>query len=596
MASGEPSIRRVSTGPHRRVSIGAVARSPALVGGSALALIGVLSWPLLFSSSSFSILWLEHLWLVWQQSLAIRADHLPSFFVNYQYGVLYPHYAFYGGTLYALTGTLALALGNAPLEAYVLTYLLAFAAAYGGWYWLGRSFGLGRWWAQAPGLLFVTSCYYLTLVYARGDWPELIGVSMIPLMLAAGLSVLRAERLHTWPALALTASCVVFFGSHSLTVVWGTATIALTALAIVLCVPQARRELTRAGVLRVAGLAVPALLLSAWFLLPAAAYESKTYISTAYPLWRTELQNTLHLVSAGNLFTLSRATLFTPGTDYPLALPVLAIAWALVSLAMVLRRGLRGPWTRVLVICSALTLLFTVMMTHPGLILVLPRALATLQFTFRLESYVLLALSGTVLAILVLAESGPLKLRLWAWALVPVLAVSLVGAIQQVDAHPKAANRYEIFGKLTRIELRDYLDADLPVLNDPHGRPPEIVFAPTAVRDNRISTVVHLHPGQLVYTNLQGFPSLVHVTGARIVGLNQDGYDVLAVGPETHTAPQRTASGGPSKPTETISVSPADPLPVALGRVLTLGALAALIAQFATLAIRRRRRPDDSPP
>ena len=137
--------------------------------------------------------------------MAIKANHLPSLFLNYPYGVLYPEYAFYGGTLYALTGTLSLALGNTPVATYVLTYLLGFAAAYGGWYWIARMVGLGRWWSHVPGLVFITSAYYLTLIYARGDWPEYIAVSTIPLMVASGLSVLRADRLRLWPALVLDA-------------------------------------------------------------------------------------------------------------------------------------------------------------------------------------------------------------------------------------------------------------------------------------------------------------------------------------------------------------------------------------------------------
>jgi hypothetical protein len=38
----------------------------------------------------------------------------------------------------------------------VLTYVLGFAAAYGGWYWLSRMFGVGRWLAHVPGIVFVT--------------------------------------------------------------------------------------------------------------------------------------------------------------------------------------------------------------------------------------------------------------------------------------------------------------------------------------------------------------------------------------------------------------------------------------------------------
>jgi hypothetical protein len=593
--SRERSIRRISVGPSRRVAIGTVARSPILVGGSALLLIGVLAWPLLFSSSFFTGDWIDQLWFIWQQGLAIRANHLPTLFLNYPYGVFYPHYAFYGGTLYALTGTLSIVLGDAPVETYVLTYLLGFAAAYGGWYWLARSFGLGRWWAQVPGLVFITSSYYLTLIYARGDWPEFIGVSMIPLMVAAGLSVLRADRLHGWPALALAVSGVFFFGSHSLTMVWGSTTIAVVGLAILVCVPRARRALTRAGLIRVAGLLVPALLVSAWFLLPAATYESSTFISAEYPRWQGLLRGTMSLVSVRHLFTLSRASASTPGAAFALSLPILVIAWALVSIVILLRGGLRRAWTRVLLICATSTAFFIVLMTHAGLILALPRAYATLQFSYRLESYVLLALSGTVLAILVLAKSGGREMRLWTWLLPPVLIVSVIGAIQQADAHPEVPHRYAEFSKMYKSSapgagevLSDYVDVNLPVLNDPHGPPPEVNFTPTAVHDNRISKVVHLQPGQLVYTNLQGPPSLVHITGAKIAGITPVGYDVLVIG-NPSTAQPSASKGSASSPTETISLSPAHPLPVALGQVLTVGAVVALIAQFLALGVRRRR-------
>ncbi len=599
----ESTIRRLAIGPVKRVSVAPVVRSPVLVGGAAVLLIVVLSWPVVFSSATFNGDWMGQVWFLWQQSLAIRADHVPSLFLNYPYGVFYPHFAFYGGTLYALTGTLSLALGNAPIETYDLTYLLGFAAAYGGWYWLARMAGVGRWAAHVPGLVFVTSSYYLTEIYARGDWPELIGVSAMPLMVASGLSVLRAERLRGWPALALTVSGIFFFGSHSLTIVWGSAMIVVVGLAIVVCVPRSRREITRAGVLRVAGLVVPAALLSAWFLLPAAAYESSTLIATEFPHWAALLRATQNLVSVRHLFTLSRASASTPGAAFALSLPILVIAWVLVSLAIFLRRGLRGTWIRVLLICSALTTFLIVLMTHAGMILALPRAFATLQFSYRLESYVLLALSATVLATLVLAKGRDRGARFSTWALVPVLAVSVVGAIQQTDAHPVGGERYATLTALYHTPgagelLSDYVDVRLRPLTDPNGRPPEVHFNPAAVHNNHTSKVVHLAPGQLVYSNLQGPPSLVHVTGAKIAGINSEGYDVLEIGPATRPAGQSAAKGA-ATPTETISVSQADPLPVVAGRVLTLAAALALLLQFGALAVRRlrtRSEPERSEP
>jgi hypothetical protein len=591
----ESAIRRIAIGPVKRVAVGPWVRSPVLVGGAGLLLIGVLSWPLVFSSAIFNGDWLAQLWFMWQQALAIRANHVPSLFLNYPDGVLYPHYAFYGGTLYALTGTLSLVLGNAPVETYILAYLLGFGAAYGGWYWMGRIAGLGRWWAHVPGLVFITSSYYLTLIYARGDWPEFVGISMIPLVIAAGLSVLRADRLHFWPALALTVSSVFLFGSHSLTVVWGSTMIVVVAAAIVVCVPPARREVTRTGVIRLAGIVVPAALLSAWFLLPAAAYESNTLIATEYPHWEALLRATQYLVSARHLFTLSRASASTPGAAFALSLPILVIAWVLVSLAIFLRGGLRGTWVRVLLICATLTTFLVVLMTHAGLILALPRAYSTLQFSYRLESYVLLALSGTVLAVLVLATGGGRGSRFSRWMLLPVLVVSVVGAIQQADAYPAGGNRYTLLANIYTPRapglgevLSDYVDVHLRGLTDPNGRPPEVHFTPTAVRDNHVSAVVHLQPGQLVYSNLQGPPYLVHVTGAKIVGINNEGYDVLEIGSGARTA--RSAAGrSASPPTETISLRPIDTLPVVAGRVLTLCAALALLVQFALLAVRRLR-------
>jgi hypothetical protein len=52
-------------------------------------------------------------------------------------------------------------------------------------------------------------------------------------MTAAGLSVLRADRLRTWPALTLVGSGVVFCGSHNMTLLWGSTFLALVGLAIV---------------------------------------------------------------------------------------------------------------------------------------------------------------------------------------------------------------------------------------------------------------------------------------------------------------------------------------------------------------------------
>jgi hypothetical protein len=586
-----PYSRGISTAAERRLSPGCVVRSQALSVGLALVVIGALVRPLIFSHSTFNTDWVEQLWFMSQQALAIRANHAPSLFLNYRGGVLYPHYAFYGGTLYALSGALTLLLGNAPVAGYVLTYLLGFAASYGGWYWMGRMAGLGRLWAQIPGLLFVSSAYYLTLVYARGDWPEFMGVSMISLSIAAGLSVLRSDRLRLWPAVALVGSSTVFFGSHSLTLVWGGTLIVVVAIATVVAVPQARREVTRAGAIRVAGLVIPALLINAWFLCPAIAYEASTEIANAYKLWRTVLRGSRHLVSMHHLFSLSRSNAIGSGPNFALTLPVLTIGWVLVSLATLTVRGLAAAWTRMLLICVGVATLMLVMMTNAGLILVLPRAYSTLQYSYRLESYILLALSGAALAVLVLSERGGRGLRLWSWMIVPIAIFSVVGAIGQVGGYSTAGDSQTALAELNRPsqstrKFLDYVDVrQTTVVEDPYGEPPTVYFNTTAGQDNRFTAVTHLTLGQVVDTNLEGPPTLVHVTGARIIGSDIGGYEVMAVG--SVRAPEWRARGRPVR--ETITVGPRSSFPVVLGRYLSLVGLIMLSAELSPLMVRRLR-------
>jgi hypothetical protein len=612
----------------RRVPLDSAVR-PLAMAVPATLLVAALTWPLYLSSSSFAGMWMLELWFMWKQSITIGAGHLPSLFFNYSHGVFTPQYAFSGGALDTFGGALSVVLGNAPIAAYVLTYLFAFAAAYGGWYWIARQAGLGHWQSQVPGLVFITSSSYLTVVYARGDWPEFIGVSMIPLMISAGSSILRADRLRMWPALALTFSCVLFVGSHVLTVVWGSTTIALVWLAIVICVPQARREMSRRGLTRLAGVAVPALLLTAWFLVPAAAYQSSTWIASQSFLGISSiLKSSMHLVSKRHLLTLSRATAAPPEGGIALSLPILVMAWALVGVALALLAGLRGAWTRILLICASFTVLAMVTMTHAGLILALPHYWATVQYSFRLESYVLLGLSGTLLSLLVLAQGETDRLRPWARrALPPILVVSIIGAMQQTAAYPATADRDVQVAAWSQSPapseatsflatpseaassgavspegvLNEYIDMHQPLLKGMDAHPPLlddssvhptilngsfehlpfVHFDTAAAQSSRTSAEIHLYPGELVNTNLFGWPSFVHVTGARIVGINsQDGADVL------EGVPASLSSSGPGT-MRTISVAPAASLPVVLGRVLTIGALIALILQFGLLAIRR---------
>lgn len=561
--------------------------------GAPVLLIGVLVWPMLFTDSGLGGDWQHHLWYVWHQALAIRADNAPTPFLNTFYSVFYPEYVFYGGTVYAFTGALSLILGDSATAAYVLTYALGFGAAYGGWYWAGRMVGLGRWVAQVPGVLFVTSACYLTLVYGQGDWPEFLAMSVLPLMVSAGMNVLRAARLRVPPFLALAASSVVFFGSHDLTMLWASTLLAAIGALVLVCIPGSRPWLKPRRVIRVAGVVLAGALVNAWFLLPTLAYSSSTKIGSQYGVADRTLRYTMSLVSFAHLFTLSRATT-VPGTpDYALPLPTLTIVWALIGTVLVLWSVRRGTLLRALLIACAASGVVAILMTHAGLLLALPRPYSLLQFSYRLESYIAMGACAAALAILVAARDGARRLRWYAWTVVPIVVLSLIGAVQQVDAYPHTPlPRKATFSPGSEIFAEDYDDygyAPLPLI---HGKAlPFLRFSPEAIRDNRLSAPIRLRSGQLAYTNIGGGPDLLHISGARVVGRDSSYRLVLAVGP-----PGATPSAHPRTPLveQRISISPAEPLAVVAGRLLSLLGLLVLAAELVWLVATGRRRRRDA--
>jgi hypothetical protein len=112
-----------------------------------------------------------------------------------------------------------------------------------------------------------------------------------------------------------------------------------------------------------------------------------------------------------------------------------------------------------------------------------------------------------------------------------------------------------------------------------------IHFGTSSIPGERLSAPIHLRRGERVNSNLFAWPSLVHVTGAKIIGINDgNGADVLEVGPASPSSGHHRKSGAASE----ISVTPAASFPVVLGRVLTLCALIALVLQFGLIALRRK--------
>ena len=108
--------------------------------------------------------WANALWLIEQQQQSIATLGRPSLFISADFAALYPHHAFYGGSLFAVAGTLALLLGSA-WSAYLLILGGSLLVGYGAGWWMGRLGGLSRAWAHAPALVFVAAPYTTSKIY-----------------------------------------------------------------------------------------------------------------------------------------------------------------------------------------------------------------------------------------------------------------------------------------------------------------------------------------------------------------------------------------------------------------------------------------------
>ncbi|HEY4811299.1 MAG TPA: hypothetical protein VIH71_09605, partial [Solirubrobacteraceae bacterium] len=213
--------------------------------------------------------------------------------------------------------------------------------------------------------------------------------------------------------------------------------------------------------------------------------------------------------------------------------------------------------------------------------------------TYRLESYVLLELSAAILAALVLARGSSWRVRAWRWMALPVCVVSLLGAIQQIRAYPyPGVDRYDAlksYAEFPNAGKEAYQNATGTVFN---GRAlPTLVIPLSKIHANRASVVVRARPGTLAATNIAAGADLISVTGAQPVGIDSlTGQMVLRIGSAGGAATTATSDArGSTGPValHTISVSTGKSLPIVLGRLLSLGALAALASELALVPLVR---------
>jgi hypothetical protein len=557
----------------------------AIAGVTVAALvIGICVWPMIHERTFLLGDWFLHVWYVWHQEGSLKAHLLPSLYAHDTSGVFDPHFAFYGGTLYAITAAIALVVGHEA--AFIASWILVLAMGYGAWFWLARQAGLGPWASHAPGVLFVTSTWCLTSAYVLASWAQMVAFAALVLILAAAFAILRTDRLRPLPALALAVGVVLYTGSHNLTLVWGTTMVAVVGAAAFVLIAPLRRLATRRGLLRLAVIAIPATLVNAWWLVPAAAYQSHTVIGSDVAQAHFLLKSGMELVRPGHALTLTRTPADPLVPRYALQLPMLAIAWAAIGLVL-LRSRRSSPWFRTALLMLVVIVLTWVLMTNSSLVIALPHPYDMLQAGYRLEAYIQLALAAAVIALLVLMGRGAPRHRAWAWALVAVLTVSVVQARAQIHqplTPPLKGPVSKPFpyhnANLNFPGTMDYVDARVPEYT-PDRQFTKVQFSATvAERTDRAELTVNAQPGEYIWTNLKASPELVHVAGARFVARDPGGNAFLEIDPD--------ATPGAAH----VVVTTAHPWPVMLGRLLTLLGLLGLAGVGAVVGARAWRSRD----
>jgi energy-converting hydrogenase Eha subunit E len=564
----------------RTVSASPIIRAVAAALGVS-GLLVMLTWTMLTDASHLVDDFSMDAWLMEHQAASLRHDFVPSLTLTSAEAAFHPTFAFYGGTLFVVGGAITSVVGSA-IAAEIIVYLLALAAAYGGWLWLARMAGVRSWPAHAPAILYVTAPYMLTNINVRQDLTEVVATAAIPPLLASGLSVLRADRLRGGPVAVLAASTIAFGGSHNLTLLWGTTILVIAGSALAAAVPQARRHVTKRGVLRVLAVVIPATAVNAWWLFPDLAYHSDTVIAHRIDEWKALLRGPHPEVGVKNLFALGHPSV-APGLV--LTLPVLAMGWVVIA-AFATREQWRETWGRTLAVLTFLTVGILVVMAHPSWILALPDPWLMIQFSFRLMTYVLFGICGAVIAALVLVNRSAHR---WPIALLlPILVISVIGAaVQRHDAPRGNFSTTVHIDRFLTFNTGDFADGGLPQMSPGYGAK-VMSLSRTGVTRSHIAADASAAPGDVLYTSLLTPARMLDVQGARIIGrwAGQPSGPGWQVRWGLVLQIDRDATPGKAH----IVIREARSLPILGGQLISLLGLLGLAANAVVIASAARRR------
>jgi hypothetical protein len=560
----------------------------------ALVCLFVLS-PVLFTPWGFGPDFTNHLWLIWQQGVAIAAHGHPTLYLQQPGGVFQPFYGFYGGTLYATVGAVTALFGtNHAYSVYVVSYGISFAIAYGGIWWLGRQLGLSRWVSHLPAFVVVTGAYYLSDAYARGAWPELVALSAVPLFVAGAVRLVTGPW-RPWPVALFAIGTVVMTGSHNLTLFW--AVILIGPIAVVAMLVLGRERPSWRRIAMTAGLALLALGVNAWFLVLDLSHsqdvqawlQGEGFVEGAF-------ESFIYFDNIGNVLDPLRGFPSQSGTyGLIIAAPVAAFC---VSVALLVvarpvlgqaRRALKALW---LILMAAMAVLVVMLVMPASWWFALGSPFTDIQFPYRLSGWLLITVAVQLAISLRFARDLRRPRRDIAIILsVALVALTVVQAAGQMYASPRVDHHLPFDFEARQVAFEggpttppstwydplSYADASLPVVEDLNQTP---ILVPTpSPGDTQESFETDLPKSAKPWaTNIAGGPYVVRVEGVKVVGRALTGG--LVIRPEP-------ASKGPSR----ITVSADAGSSQTISTVISILCALAILALIGTLAIRPRLRP-----